>query len=46
MAQKCYESNLKNCRGTYAATIQPGEPGWITEAEISNERRPGPAREV
>jgi len=28
MARKCYESNLKNWKGTYAVTtIQAGEPG-------------------
>ena len=27
MARKCYESSLKNSIGTYAVTIQPGEPG-------------------
>jgi len=46
MARKCYESSLKNHRGTYAVTIQPGEPGWATEADISDERRPGSAKEV
>jgi len=46
MARKCYKSRLKNCRGTYAVTIQPGEQGWIAEVDISNERRPGPAEEI
>jgi len=27
MEQNCYESSLKNHRGTYTITIQPGEPG-------------------
>jgi len=37
---------LKNRRGTYVITIQPAELGWITEADIIDERRPGPAEEV
>jgi len=40
MTRKCYESSLKNRRRTYAVTIQPGEPGWAAEADISDERRP------
>jgi len=44
--RKCYKSSLKNRRGTYAITIQAGEPGWIAEVEAINERRPGLAGEV
>ena len=29
MAQKGYESSLKNRRGTYVITIQAGKPEWI-----------------
>jgi len=46
MTRKCYESSLKNRRGTYAVTIQPEELGWIAKAEISNKKQPGPAGEV
>ena len=46
MAQKCYESSLKNKRGTYSITIQVGVPKGIVEAGISNERRHGPVAEV
>jgi len=38
MTRKCYESSLKNRRGTYVITIQVGEPGWIVEADVINER--------
>jgi len=38
MARKCYESSLKNCRGTYTVAIQHGKRGWIVEADVSNER--------
>jgi len=44
-ALKCYESSLKN-RRTYTITVQAGKPKWIAEAEVVNERRPGPFREV
>jgi len=44
--RKCYESSLKNRRTTYAITIQVGEPGWIAETYVINERRPEPTREV
>jgi len=46
MARECYENSLKNHRGTYAVTIQPGEPGWIVKTGLSNKRRPEPTREV
>jgi len=36
--RKCYESNLKNQRETYAITIQAGEPEWIAEVDVINER--------
>ena len=44
--RKCYESSLKNRRGTYVITIQAGELGWIAEADVINEKRPGPTGEV
>jgi len=31
MARKCYESNLKNRRGTYVVTIQPGWSARLCE---------------
>jgi len=46
MAQKFYKSSLKNRRGTYAITVQAGEPEWMAEVEVVNDKRPGPAREV
>jgi len=46
MARKGYESSLKNLRGAYAINIQEGEPGWFVEADVINERRPGPVGEV
>jgi len=46
MARKCYEYSLKNRRRTYTVTIQAGEPGWIAEVDISDERRFGPTGEV
>ena len=46
MARKCYETSLKNRRGTYAVTIQLEEPGWVVEADISDERGLGAAKEV
>jgi len=45
MAQKCYESSLKNCR-TYTVAIQHRELGWIVEADINNERQPGTTEET
>jgi len=44
--QKCYESSLKNKKGTYAITVQAGEPKWFVEAEAVNERQSGPTGEV
>ena len=46
MARKCYESSLKNRRGTYTITVRAREPKWIAEVEVASERRPGPAEEV
>ena len=46
MARKCYESSLKNRRGTYTVTIQHRESGWVAKAGISDERQPGPAEET
>ena len=37
---------MKKRRGTYAVTIQGGEPGWIAKTDISNERQPAPTGEV
>ena len=37
MARKCYESSLKNHRGTYTITTQSGEPRWVVEVDPCNE---------
>jgi len=44
--RKCYESSLKNRRGTYAITVHAEEPEWIVGAEVVKMRRLVPAREV
>ena len=46
MARKCYESSLKNRRGTYTVTTQPKESEGIAETDVSNERWFGSTGEV
>jgi len=46
MTRKCYKSSLKNHRGTYVVIIQLGDPEWIIEADINDQRRTGLAEEV
>jgi len=45
-AKKCYENSFKTKRGVFAVTTQPPREEGVTCAQIAQERRPEPARDM